>query len=107
MFENRALAILIFFIFIVSIIISLPLIIVIFRSGVNKIYPMIFIQGINGLYCNFMVGKKSEYEELKIYFREKRNIDLDKVEFKISTFFDISRKDKKKLDSFIQKRNKK
>lgn len=51
--------------------------------------------------------KKSEYEELKIYFKEKRNIDLDKVEFKISTFFDISRKDKKKLDSFIQERNKK
>lgn len=54
-----------------------------------------------------MVGKKSEYEELKIYFKEKRNIDLDKVESKISTFFDISRKDKKKLDSFIQERNKK
>ena len=88
-FENRAVLILIFFIFIVSIIISLPLITV-----------------INGLYCNFMVGKKSEYEELKIYFKEKRNIDLDKVEFKISTFFDVSKKDKKKLDSFIQGRNK-
>lgn len=88
-------------------IILLPLITVIFRSGVNKIYPMIFIQGINGLYCNFMVDKKSEYEELRAYFREKRNINLDKVEFKISTFFDISRKDKKKLDSFIQERNKK
>lgn len=50
--------------------------------------------------------KKSEYEELKIYFKEKRNIDLDKVEFKISTFFDVSKKDKKKLDSFIQGRNK-
>ncbi|MCZ6117164.1 hypothetical protein [Campylobacter ureolyticus] len=53
-----------------------------------------------------MVGKKSEYEELKIYFKEKRNIDLDKVEFKISTFFNVSKKDKKKLDSFIQGRNK-
>lgn len=51
--------------------------------------------------------KKSEYEELKIYFKEKRNINLDKVEFKISTFFDVSKKDKKKLDSFIQERNKK
>ena len=106
-FENRAVLILIFFIFIVSIIISLPLITVIFRNNVDKIYPIIFIQSINGLYCNFIVGKKSEYEELKIYFKEKRNIDLDKVEFKISTFFDISRKDKKKLDSFIQERNKK
>lgn len=105
-FENRALLILIFFIFIVSIIISLPLITVIFRNNVDKIYPIIFIQSINGLYCNFMVGKKSEYEELKIYFKEKRNIDLDKVEFKISTFFDVSKKDKKKLDSFIQGRNK-
>lgn len=53
------------------------------------------------------LAKKSEYEELKIYFKEKRNIDLDKVEFKISTFFDVSKKDKKKLDSFIQERNKK
>ena len=106
-FENRAVLILIFFIFIVSIIISLPLITVIFRNNVDKIYPIIFIQSINGLYCNFMVGKKSEYEELKIYFKEKRNIDLDKVEFKISTFFDVSKKDKKKLDSFIQERNKK
>lgn len=105
-FENRAVLILIFFIFIVSIIISLPLITVIFRNNVDKIYPIIFIQSINGLYCNFMVGKKSEYEELKIYFKEKRNIDLDKVEFKISTFFDVSKKDKKKLDSFIQGRNK-
>ena len=105
-FENRAVLILIFFIFIVSIIISLPLITVIFRNNVDKIYPIIFIQSINGLYCNFMVGKKSEYEELKIYFKEKRNIDLDKVEFKISTFFDVSKKDKKKLDSFIQGWNK-
>ena len=105
-FENRAVLILIFFIFIVSIIISLPLITVIFRNNVDKIYPIIFIQSINGLYCNFMVGKQSEYEELKIYFKEKRNIDLDKVEFKISTFFDVSKKDKKKLDSFIQGRNK-
>ena len=105
-FETRAVLILIFFIFIVSIIISLPLITVIFRNNVDKIYPIIFIQSINGLYCNFMVGKKSEYEELKIYFKEKRNIDLDKVEFKISTFFDVSKKDKKKLDSFIQGRNK-
>ena len=57
-FENRAILILIFFIFIVSIIISLPLITVIFRNNVDKIYPIIFIQSINGLYCNFMVGKK-------------------------------------------------
>ena len=67
-FENRAVLILIFFIFIVSIIISLPLITVIFRNNVNKIYPIIFIQSINGLYYNFMVGKKSEHEELKDLF---------------------------------------
>ncbi|MCI6641801.1 MAG: hypothetical protein PUK41_07065 [Campylobacter hominis] len=71
-FENRALAILIFLTFSVLMIILLPLLTIIFRSGVNKIYPMIFIQGINGLYCNFMVGKKSEYEEIRAYFREKK-----------------------------------
>lgn len=53
------------------------------------------------------LAKKANMKRLGLILEKKRNINLDKVEFKISTFFDISRKDKKKLDSFIQERNKK
>lgn len=81
--EDGGIEMLILITIIVLIIVSLPLLIIIFRSGVDTIYPIIFIQGLSGLYCNFLVGTKGEYEELKIYFKKRRNFDLDKVELKI------------------------
>lgn len=85
----------------------LPQIIFHFGGGVDSVFDMIFLQGKNGLFCNFMISDPNDYAELRRYFKVVCNKNLDLAEKKITALFEVSKLEINLLAKFIIERNKK
>ena len=88
-------------------VVLLPQIIFHFGKGIDSVFDMIFLQGKNGLFCNFMISNPSDYAELRRYFKAVCNKNLDLVEKKITALFEVSKLEINLLAKFITERNKK
>lgn len=88
-------------------VVLLPQIIFHFGGGVDSVFDMIFLQGKNGLFCNFMISDPNDYAELRRYFKAVCNKNLDLVEKKITALFEVSKLEINLLAKFITERNKK
>lgn len=85
----------------------LPQIIFHFGKGIDSVFDMIFLQGKNGLFYNFMISDPNDYAELRRYFKVVCNKNLDLVEKKITALFEVSKLEINLLAKFITEHNKK
>lgn len=63
------------------------------NHNINYLYDILFIQIWQGNFLNFLISSDIEYLELKNYFLQTMNINLDEVEFQISANSEISEQD--------------
>ncbi|MBP3207500.1 MAG: hypothetical protein J6M21_04455 [Campylobacter sp.] len=90
-----------FFLFVVILILFLPQFIFhkyneykfMSNRNINYLYDILFIQAWQGNFLNFLISSNSEYLELRKYFMQLTNINLDEVETQISANCEISEQD--------------
>ena len=63
------------------------------NRNINYLYDILFIQAWQGNFLNFLISSNSEYLELRKYFMQLTNINLDEVETQISANCEISEQD--------------
>ena len=90
-----------FFLFVIILILFLPQFIFhkyneykfMSNRNINYLYDILFIQAWQGNFLNFLISSNSEYLELRKYFIQLTNINLDEIETQISANYEISEQD--------------
>lgn len=90
-----------FFLFVIILILFLPQFIFhkyneykfMSNRNINYLYDILFIQAWQGNFLNFLISSNSEYLELRKYFIQLTNINLDEIETQISANCEISEQD--------------